>query len=256
VHRYAFPRSDLTVTLDGVALKPGFALGSYAAFAPTPEGALVMGDLVLTEAEVSPVVAKLQQAGLDVTAVHNHLLREQPKVMYVHYLGHGADPAALARGLRAALGASATPLGPPGAAGPAGDLGFDPASLDRILGRAGKATGRLQKYSIARGEAVTMDDKAMGDVALTPGLGVGTVINFQPLGAGRAGHRGLRPARFRSGPVTRTLRSKAIEVTAVHTHMTDDEPHLYYVHFFATGTASDLARGLRAVLDQTNSAMR
>jgi hypothetical protein len=143
VHRYAFPRSDLTVTLDGVALKPGFALGSYAAFAPTPEGALVMGDLVLTEAEVSPVVAKLQQAGLDVTAVHNHLLREQPKVMYVHYLGHGGIPrrwpvACVRRSERRQrrLG----PRGPPGL--PAISASIPPRSTGSLAGR-----GRLQGAS-------------------------------------------------------------------------------------------------------------
>ena len=158
-----------------------------------------------------------------------------------------------------ALEASATPLGPPAAGAPATDLGFDPAELDRILGRTGKTGGGLQRYSIGRAERVTMPDQTpdqtMGDVALTPGLGVGTVINFQPLGGGRAAITGDFALLGREvAPVTRALRSHAIEVTAVHTHMTDDEPHLYYVHFFAMGPAGDLARGLRAALDQTDSA--
>jgi Domain of Unknown Function (DUF1259) len=253
VHRYGFPRSDLKVTLDGTALKPGFALGSYAAFVATARDVAVMGDLVLTEAEISPVMAKLQEQGLEVSAVHNHLLREQPKVMYMHYVGRSTDAVALARGLHTALAASATPLAAPAAPAPtsAADLGFDPAAVDRILARTGTTGGGLQKYGIARAEAVTMG----GDLRLTPALGVGTVINFQPLGGGKAAITGdfalLGPEVT---PVARTLRDKGIEVTAVHTHMTDDDPHLYYMHFFATGPATDLAQGLRAALDHTNSA--
>jgi hypothetical protein len=146
VHRYSFSRSDLKVTLDGISLKPGFTLGSYAAFIATSKDVVVMGDLVLTEAEVSPVMRKLQEQGLAISALHNHLLRELPKVMYMHYEGHSQDAAALARALHTALAASATPLESPPAP-PAGstDLGFDPAELDRILGRAGTASGGLQK---------------------------------------------------------------------------------------------------------------
>jgi hypothetical protein len=253
VHRYGFARSDLKVTLDGTALKPGFALGSYAAFVATAKDVVVMGDLVLTEAEVSSVMAKLQEQGLEVSAIHNHLLREQPKVMYMHYVGRSADAVALARDLRTALAASATPLAAPAPAPPttAADLGFDPAAVDRILGRTGTTSGGLQKYGIARAEAVTMG----GDVHLTPALGVGTAINFQPLGGGKAAITGdFSLLGQEVTPVAKALRSKGIEVTAIHTHMTDDDPHLYYMHFYATGPATDLAQGLRAALDATNSA--
>ena len=253
VHRYGFPRSDLKVTLDGTALKPGFALGSYAAFVATAKDVAVMGDLVLTEAEVSPVMAKLQEEGLEVSAVHNHLLRDQPKVMYMHYVGRSPDAVTLARGLHTALAASATPLAAPAAPTPttATDLGFDPAAVDRILGRTGTTSGGLQKYGIARAETITMG----GDIHLTPALGVGTVINFQPLGGGKAAITGdFALLGQEVTPVAKSLRNKGIEVTAIHTHMTDDDPHLYYMHFFATGPATDLAQGLRAALDLTNSA--
>jgi hypothetical protein len=251
-HRYSFPRSDLKVSLDGTVLQPGFALGSYAAFAEAHDGVAVMGDLVLTEAEVSPVVAKLQEQGLDVSAVHNHLLREQPKVMYVHYGGTNRDATALARGVRAGLAASATPVGAAPAPTPPGDLGFDAKEVDQILGRTGKTVGTVLKYSIGRKETVTM---GAGGLRLTPGLGVGTVINFQGLGSARAAITGdFALIGSEMAPVTRALRSHGIEVTAAHTHMTDDEPHLYYVHFFAGAPATDLARGLRAALDATNSA--
>ncbi|HEY3240562.1 MAG TPA: DUF1259 domain-containing protein [Acidimicrobiia bacterium] len=265
VHRYGFPRSDLKVTLDGVALKPGFALGSYAAFLATGGDVMVMGDLVLTETEVSPVMAKLQEQGLEVSAVHNHLLRETPKVMYMHYLGHGDDAVGLARALRTALQVSATPLGaPPAAASSAeADLGFDAGEIDRIIGRVGKTTGGLHKYSIARAEPVLAhmgsgqgEPESKGqEVQLAPGLGVGTVINFQPLGDGRAALTGdFALIGSEVAEVARTLRSKGIEVTAVHSHMTNDDPSLYYMHFFSTGAAVDLARGLRAALDLTNAA--
>jgi hypothetical protein len=250
VQRYSFPRSDLKVTLDGVLLQAGFALGSYAAFLPGAEGTAVMGDLVLTEPEVNPVMTKLQEQGLDVSAVHNHLLREQPKVMYMHYIGHNADAGVLARGVRAAFEASATPLAAPSGTDPQADLGFDPAELDRILGRTGKTSGGLHKYSIGRAHPVTM-----GTIPLPPATGVATVINFQPLGAGRAAITGdfvlVGPE---VGPVTRALRKEGVDVTAVHSHMTDDNPDLYYTHFFAAGPAIDLARALRVALDQTNSA--
>jgi biotin operon repressor len=253
VHRYGFPRSDLKVTLDGTALKAGFALGSYAAFVASGSGVVVMGDLVLTEPEVAPVMAKLQEQGVDVTAVHNHLLREQPKVMYLHYLGRSPDAVGLARSLHTALAASATPLTAPPPAPPtsAADLGFDPAAIDRLLGRTGTTGGGLQKYGIARAETVTMGPEGLH---LTPALGVGTVVNFQPLGGGKAAITGdFALAGAEVALVAKTLREKGIEVTAVHSHMTDDNPHLYYLHFFATGPAADLAQGLRAALDVTNS---
>lgn len=263
VHRYGFPRSDLKVALDGISLKAGFALGSYAAFLATGRDVVVMGDLVLTEAEVGPVMRKLQDEGLEISGLHNHLLREQPKVMYMHYVGHSQDAVALARELRTALAASATPLESPAAPPPGStDFGFDPAELDRILGRKGTASGGLQKYAIARAETVTMRPENMppgeqqgGEVHLTPALGVGTVINFQPLGAGRAAITGdFALVGSEVAKVAKTLPTNHIDVTAVHTHMTDENPHLYYMHFFATGTAPDLARGLRAALDLTNSA--
>jgi hypothetical protein len=265
VHRYGFPRSDLKVTLDGVALKPGFALGSYAAFLATGDDVMVMGDLVLTETEVSPVMAKLQEQDLEVSAVHNHLLREAPKVMYMHYLGHGEDAVTLARALQTALQMSATPLGAPQTAASSGeaDLGFDAGEIDRIIGRAGKTTGGLHKYSIARAETVLAHmgrgqadpGSKVQEVQLTPALGVGTVINFQPLGDGRAAITGdFALIGSEVAEVASTLRAEDIEVTAVHTHMTNDDPSLYYLHFFATGAAADLAAGLRAALDLTNSA--
>src|SRR6202045_779538 len=118
VHRYGFPRSDLTVTLDGVTIKPALALGGWVAFKPMHGEAMVMGDLVLLESEINPVMLKMIEGGLDVTAVHNHLLRASPATFYMHVGGHG-DPATMAAVIHDALAVSKTPLSTPAAAAPA-----------------------------------------------------------------------------------------------------------------------------------------
>lgn len=257
VQRFSFPHSDLVVKLGGVTLKPGFALGSYAAFMPAPDQAVVMGDYVLTEPEVEPVMNAIQQHGLDVTAVHNHFIGEQPKLIAVHYLGHG-DPVALARAFRSGLEATSIPLQPPSPPA-ASDLGFDPTQLDRIFGRPGTVAGGLYKQFIARAEQVKMqpDGSQAGQqqVALTPTLGLGTAISFQPLGGGQAAIGGdFAMAGPEVAHVVSALRAAGIHVNAIHSHMTDDQPHLYYLHFFATGDATHLAQQLRTALDQTHTA--
>src|SRR5258705_7949938 len=138
VHRYGFPRTDLTVTLDGVTIKPALALGGWVAFKPAHGGAMVMGDLVLLETEINPVMLKLIEGGLEITAVHNHLLRASPATFYMHVEGHG-DPAKMAAVIRDAPGASKTPLATPAAAGPAPAVDLDTAQLDQIIGVKGQA---------------------------------------------------------------------------------------------------------------------
>ncbi len=179
VHRYSLPRTDLTVRLGDVVLKPAFALGSYLAFIQAGDKALMMGDLALTEPEVPKVLAPLRQGGVKVTAIHNHLLGEVPKVMYVHVHGMG-DPVAIVGAVRSALGQTGTPLGPPGA-GPAPDPGLDAAALDQTLGRKGKATGGIYQYNVGRAEKVVVEATAM-----PAGMGVATVLNFQAFSGGQA----------------------------------------------------------------------
>ena len=146
VHRYGFPRTDLQVTLDGVTIKPTLALGGWVAFKPMHGGAMVMGDLVLLETEVNPVMTKLIESGLEITAVHNHLLRAHPLTFYMHVGGHG-DPVKLATAIRAALAESKTPLGrrPRGRPPPAIDL--DTAQLDQIIGVKGQANGGVYQFA-------------------------------------------------------------------------------------------------------------
>src|SRR5262249_12011107 len=149
VHRYGFPRSDLTVTLDGVTIRPTLALGSWTAFKPAHGGAMVMGDLVLLDTEINPVMAKLIENGIDITAVHNHVLRANPATYYMHISGHG-DPVRLATAIRTGLAASKTPLTPtaPPASQPAIDL--DTAQLDQIIGVKGPANGRGHQFRVPR----------------------------------------------------------------------------------------------------------
>src|SRR6266568_6320425 len=133
VHRYGFPRTDLQVTVDGVTIRPTLALGGWAAFKPMHGGAMVMGDLVLLETEINPVMAKLIESGLEITAVHNHVLRGNPATFYMHIGGQG-DPVKLATATRTALAASKTPLTPPAAPASSPAIDLDTAQLDQIIG--------------------------------------------------------------------------------------------------------------------------
>jgi hypothetical protein len=246
VRRYAFPRSDLNVQLDGVAIKPALALGSWLAFMPMGEEAMVMGDLVLTHDEVNPVMSKLLTSGFTVTALHNHLLRSSPATMYLHVGGHG-DPGEMAKNLRSALAESRTPMTAPAKAADS-KLDFDTAAIDGIMGGKGKPNGGVYQFGFPRAEKLS--DSGMPAPA---SMGTATALNFQPTGGGKAAITGdfvLTAAEV--DPVLRALRSNGIEVTALHNHMLDDQPRLFFMHFWANDDARKLARGLRAALDKTN----
>ena len=249
VHRYGFPRTDLQVTLDGVTIKPTLALGGWAAFKPMHGGAMVMGDLVLLEAEVNPVMAKLIANGLEVTAVHNHVLRSTPLPFYMHVGGHG-DPVKLATALRAALAESKTPLGPPAAAAsPPPAIDLDTAALDAIMGVKGQANGGVYQFAVPRRDPIT----EMGTALVPPGpTGMANGINFQPTGGGKAAITGdFLVTGDEVNPLVRTLRANGIEVTAIHSHMLDEEPRMFFIHFWANDDAQKLAKGIRAALDKT-----
>ena len=250
VFRVGMPRTDLSVTVKGVAVKAGFALGSYAAFKQVGDQAMVMGDLVLLDQEVPAVTSGLLSGGLDVTAVHNHLNEMSPHVMYVHYEGHG-DALQLAKSLRQALSASGTPLGSPAPPAAAGGPVLDTKPIEQALGRPGREIGAgVFQVTAARAEAIT----AMGH-PLLPAMGIATVMNFQPMAEGRAAITGDFVLLDKEvNPVARTLRQHDIDVTALHNHGLQDSPRLFYMHFWATDDAVKLARGLKAALDQTHSA--
>jgi hypothetical protein len=252
VYRIGIPRTDLKVTVEGVPVQAGFALGSYAAFKQFDDGTMVMGDLVLLDEEVNGVMSGLFDQGFEVTALHNHLNTMSPHVMYMHYEGHG-DALQLAQSLHQALSASATPLSPavppPPAATPSGPQ-LDIPTLDGILGYSGRANGSVIQYTVARSEKLM----EMGH-ELLPAMGVATAINFQPTAANTGSITGdfvLMGSEV--NPVAQALRANGIEITAMHQHHIDETPRLFYMHFWANADPANLAHGLRAALDQTNSA--
>lgn len=253
VHKYGLPRSDLHVTVDGVAIKPALALGGWLAFKPMGEQAMVMGDLVLTEQEINPVLSKLLADGIAVTALHNHLLRAQPATFYMHVAAEG-DPVKLATDLHDALSVSGTPLGVGSAAQAASaapaSVELDTARLEQTLGHKGSATGGVYQFGIPRGD--TIKDQGM---AIPPAMGTAIAINFEPTGGGKAAITGDFVLEANEvEPVLTTLREAGIEVTALHNHMIDEQPRTYFVHFWANDDALKLAKGLRAALDKVNVA--
>jgi hypothetical protein len=250
VHRYGFPRSDLSVTLEGVTIKPALALGGWVAFKPAHGGVMAMGDLVLLESEINPVMAKMIANGLEITAVHNHLLRASPATFYMHVAGHG-DPVKVAAAIRDALAESKTPLTVAASTAPPPAVDLDTAQLDHIIGVKGQANGGVYQFNVPRRDPITE-----GGMPLTPvgPMGVAIGINFQPTGDGKAAITGdFVLSGEEVNPVIIALRTHGIEVTALHSHMLDEQPRLFFMHFWANDDAIKLAKGLRAALDKTAS---
>ena len=249
VHRYGFPRSDLQVTLDGVTIRPTLALGGWIALQPMGNMAMVMGDLVLLQSEVNPVMAKLIEGGVEVTAVHNHLLRAEPLTFYMHVGGHG-DPVKMAETIKNALAVTKTPL----TAAPAGQppaIDLDTAQIEQIIGAKGANNGGVFAINVPRRDGITEQGMAVG----APIMGGATAINFQPTGGGKAAITGdYALIGSEVTDVVRALRANGIDVTAIHSHMLTEEPRIIFLHFWANDGAIKLAKGLRAALDKTASA--
>jgi len=249
VYRVGLPRTDLKVSLDGVALKPGLALGGWIAFGPMGSQAMVMGDIVLTQDEVNPVMRKLEDGGIEITALHNHLLRSEPMTLYMHVFGEG-DPVALATALHAGLALSKTPMENAKSGTGQPQIEFDTAAVDQALGRKGKANGGVYQFTILRAEKITD-----GGMTVPASMGSAIGINFQPTGGGKAAITGdFVLIGSEVNPVLHALRDNGIEVTALHSHMLDEQPRIFFMHFWANDDATKLARGLKAALDKMNLA--
>jgi hypothetical protein len=246
VHRFNFPRGDLRVTAAGVQIKPALALGGWVAMKADSGGAVAMGDLVLTEDELNRVVSRLQQGEMEQTAVHHHLLHESPRVYYVHVHGHG-DPVRIAETVREAVALTKAPA--PATAAATSAIELDTLALATALGHTGRVNGGVYQVSVPRAE--TIRD---GDFEVPASMGLGTAINFQPTGAGKAAITGdFVMVASEVNPVIRTLREGGIEVTSLHNHLLTETPRLFFMHFWANDDAMKLARSLRAALDKTNS---
>ncbi|HKU93988.1 MAG TPA: DUF1259 domain-containing protein [Vineibacter sp.] len=246
VYRVGFPRSDLKVSLDGVALRTGFAFGGWVAFLPMGEQAMVMGDLVMTQDEVNPVMRKLEEGGIAITAVHNHLLRAEPMTLYMHIQGHG-DPVKLASAIHAGLALSKTPFSLSG--GTSMPANLDMIGIDKIMGYKGYDSGGIYQFGIPRAKPVKEEG-----MVLPPPMGAAIGINFQSTGFNTAAVTGdFVLISSEVNPVIDALQANGIEITALHSHMLDEQPRLFFMHFWANGDASKLATGLRAALDKVDA---
>jgi hypothetical protein len=247
VHRYGIPRGDLQVTLDGVTIKPALALGGWVAFEPIQDGAMIMGDLVLTENEINPVMTKLIESGIEITAIHNHLIRATPATFFMHVRGHG-EPVKMASAIRAALAETKTPFeAPAGSSAQTATIELDTGKLDELIGVKGKVNGGVYQFSVPRRDPVTENGMPM-----PPPMGTATAINFQPTGDGKAAIAGdFVVTAAEVNPMIRALRENGIEVAAIHSHMLEENPRLFFVHFWANDDAVKLAKGLQAALEKT-----
>jgi len=248
VYRVSFPRSDLHVSVNGLAIKPGLALGSWAAFLGTDEHAMVMGDLVLLDDELNPVMAKLRSSGFDITAVHNHLMGETPRILYMHYMGHGAA-AQLATSLHAALSTSKTPLDKPAAAA---EEAAPPAwvkTVEDAVGRKGTFKGGVLSYGVARADTITM-----AGVTIPPVAGVGEAINFQAADSGDIVTTGdFVLTADEVNEVISELQQHKIQVTALHSHMLSEQPRLFFMHFWSVGSPESVGTGIKAALSKVHT---
>jgi Domain of Unknown Function (DUF1259) len=246
-YKAGMPRGDLNVTVAGTEVKPALALGSWVAFSKPGAGSMLMGDLVLTEDEVTPVMSSLENSGIEITALHNHVLHESPRVMYMHIGGHG-DAVKLASAVKQAISLTKTPAQKAPASAPP-DIGIDTAAIEQTLGHKGKINGGVFQVGVPRAETVT--ESGMNVPA---SMGLSTALNFQPTGNGKAAITGDFVLIGKEvNPVIQALRKNGIEVTALHSHMLDEQPRLFFMHFWANDDAVKLAKGLRAALDETAS---
>jgi len=227
-----------------MAIKPGLALGSWAAFLGTDDQAMVMGDLVLLESEVNPVVVKLRSSGFEISAVHNHLMEETPRVLYVHYMGHGPAKQ-LAASLRAALALSKTPLEKPAAAAEEAGPAWVKA-VEEAVGRKGTFKGGVLSYGVARSDAITV-----GGMTIPTAAGVAEAINFQAADSGNVATTGdFVLTAEEVNPVISELQGHQISVTALHSHMLTEQPRLFFMHFWSVGSPEAVGGGIKAALSR------
>ncbi|SPQ00329.1 LysM domain protein [Candidatus Sulfobium mesophilum] len=243
IYKVSFTRSDLQVKAGKVIIQPEFALTSWAAFKKSGESSMTYGDLVLLENELNPVISKLEEKGIGVSAIHNHLIYETPRIIYVHFLGYGNE-VVLAEGLKAALAVTGTPLKSEAASS---EMKSEVAKqIEKILGYEGNMVSGVLHLNVPRNDihVKTADKEIPG------GMGMNTPLNFQMEGHKAAINGDFLLLADEVNPVIKALRDNGIEIAALHNHMLDEEPRVFFVHFWGYGDSVSLAKALRAALDK------
>jgi len=245
-----FPRSDIKIKIYGEPMPTALGFGSWIAWKEMGAEAMVMGDLVLLEEEINPVISALAESRINVTALHNHFIGEDPRILYMHIYGLG-PMTALARGMRNALTKTNTPQPLPAAAGtspPA--LALDTRRIEQIIGHPGQAGGGIFKITVGR-PGVKMDG-----IEMTSSMGLNTWAAF--VGTNEHAHVAGDVAMTTKevNPVIHVLRGGGIDIVAVHNHMLDEEPRIFFLHYWGTGPVEKLAETLRAAFDQVKGPAR
>lgn len=248
-YKFSFPRQDVNVMLDGIKVDARFAFTSWLAFMPHDSAGtsgMLMGDIVLLETEFKDVLKKLDEKGIDITAIHNHILGEKPKIMYLHVMSMG-EPTGLFNSLKEVLSVTSTPLK---TNFPDSSVNIDWGKTEEILKVSGKREGNIIKFSIPRNERIQD-----GGVEIPENFGVNTVINFQKVGNKTAitGDFVLIPSEVNT--VQKMLTKGNITVTALHNHMLFEQPRLFFMHFWAVDDPEKLAVVLYDILRSTNHAI-
>ncbi len=246
---FSFPRSDINVKIDGESVPTAFGFGSWTAWKDMGNQSMVMGDLVLLEKEINPVISALAEANINVTAIHNHFLREEPRIMYMHIDGMAAAPI-LAQGVRNALDKTGTPKAPQTAPAVSQPLALDTKRIEEIIGHPGKAGGGIFKITLGR------PGVKMGGVELTASMGLNTWVAF--IGTNERAHVAGDVAMTASevNKVIRALRKGGVDLAAVHNHMLDEQPRIFFLHYWGTGPAERLAQTVREAFDQAKGPVR
>lgn len=247
-YKVTVPQNDLNVTVDGFKIIPPMGLGSWAAFAPAQNGAMLMGDIVVTENDLKAVQQEVIKQGLTITAIHNHFVRNQPNVMYMHIGGMGSEEK-LARGVKAVLDKVKETRGTNPAEGSAEEVknALDTARITQILGHSGQMNRGVYKVTIGRPDVNLQEHGA----PVSTFMGFNTWASWQgtPEKAAVAGD--FTMLKDEVAPVIKALVENGIEVVAVHNHMVHEEPRIFFLHYWGVGNAEELAKGLKAALEQT-----
>ncbi len=240
VFKFTFPRFDLKVRIDGIIIEPDLALTSWVAFNQLGNHSMMMGDLVLLENEVDPVMSSLIENGIEVTGLHNHLLHESPRIMYLHIKGEG-DSIKLAQSVRNALSLTRTPFNIKKQQ-PTSQINWK--VIEDILGHKGSHKGKVLQLSVPRTTIISEDGHQ-----LSPAMGISHAINFQSVGRNVATTGDFVLLANEVNPVTSILRKNNIAVTAIHNHMLTEVPRLFFMHFWAVDKPEKLAQAFKSVLD-------